>query len=432
MQLSKPKDRAQLQLKRDPQSRRKLDLLEDIRTAVDLLFESLHSLKRKHASDPTVVNTRLAKIPMRDGRSIESINDMESRLQEDMRPLSPSTARKVQFSADVHVLDPASEAMPKFPMIPPSPRDKEGKDPERQATLSPEIESPEIRPDSRIVLKIANRVNGFREVSSLPQPSPSICAADFQKTKFKRMNSTEFPSNLIQDTEEDSLVKALKKLQLEQQDNFGNITSSLIALARFGEESQWAITDNLDLKSEVIASLQAIDSCLALHASLPEWQIHFMRGKNQYAKSAVSIIYFSLLNEVATSAYSFVLAMVDQLELEKGTSSVAKPIIFFYACIKRLLKLNEDMGKKFQVFQPEIEGIVERLQILRSVDYTGVFSGKSDAKFRNCEPLSLACYSLSTADQMMPASLGLEEEEIPSSLESLTARELFGSLSKKL
>ncbi|KAL5408612.1 hypothetical protein PMIN04_011362 [Paraphaeosphaeria minitans] len=433
MQLSKPKDEAQSQLERGSQPRKNVDLLEDIRATVDLLLKSLHSHKRKHASDSTAAHSRPAKTSMREGRTIESINAMESRLQETMPPPSPSTSRKVQFSADVHVLDSASEAMPMFPTVPPNPPDKGGKARERQSTPPREHKSPEISPDHRIVLKIANRVNGFREATNLPQPSPFRSTANPRKTMFKRLNSTEFPSNLIQDTQEDLLVKELKKLQLEEQDDLGNITSSLIAFARFREESLWDDTDIPHLMSEINKSLRAIDSSLALHASLPEWQIHFMRGKNQYAKSAISIICFSILNEIAKHTHLFVSEIVFHLDAElERVSSVVKPIVFFYACIEKLSKQNKEMGTKFQVFQPEIEKIIESLEILRQADVTGMFSSESCATFRHCEPLSLACYSLSTADQTMPATLCLEEEEIPSGLESLAVRDLFGSPSKTL
>jgi hypothetical protein len=455
------------------------DPLDVIKTAIDDLYAPLHPLKRKNStSELTMVNERPAKLSIKTGIDTESISMREPRAE------APRNGRKVRFSFvepdDSHVESDDSDVRRTVTPIQSESRSLDAMSPlVRTNSMSSALGSlrgSESQFDSlqtlgneadirkrKIILKIADHVDAFDVVREGETAAILTPVTENTRPQIKRIPSTTVSTDFFHsfDVDDVSLLgEAFENLRLTPDFSSAGIANELLHIARAVVEptttKKERMTDSQSLTSGQSRYLQRLDSLLGIFASLPAWRIYTTPdGQRRYAKSAMSMIYFSLLEEVVSCALEFSRELLICLGDGQKSDNNEADIAFFCACIQRLSDINEDMDTGFDTFQPQLQRVIKKLSALGpgaklvtlvdqkqrsnmntytpickdcgpqpdSAEPTGNIS--AHYSFRTYEPLSLACYlgSATGHDSLVISESG--DSEVPVGLESLTVSTLF-------
>jgi hypothetical protein len=339
-----------------------------------------------------------------------------------------------------------------------------------------------VDPEKKIVLKIADRANAFVEENCPPNSGTFwLWNEKNEETppRIKRIGTNEAEMIKKLDPKISELNKLFSSLSFQTGFSSAGIVGKLLDLAQ--QEKPIDGPGLLSFNPEA-STLYRLDSILALFTGLPDWQIYTMPDQKKYSMAAVSMIKYSLLEQVMVCVVDFSHDL--RSRLEKPAVSSAVELRFFCACIQRLSKCIGNMngglqsqlgmltttltmvvvnigqssttkGKKESVSSPYFKGNKQESQDDAMIGTASVPTpgsanagsdtmGESDSSFENgssgiaedfenefrsafskYRPLALACYLESAVEQ--GSDLGLHPTYVPSGLESLTVKDLFSS-----
>ncbi|KAJ5652589.1 hypothetical protein N7507_010015 [Penicillium longicatenatum] len=447
--------------------------LEAIQTAINSLFELLHPLKRKRSiplshliPDLASLDSRPSKITARQGEKFQVHSMGDINRNEILRAGYPQSRRRVQFS--LGDLDARSSA-----------EEPSSSDTTPLTTFGENEQSQEMRggqrvnetnqdssTENKIIVKIADSPDAFRKASHDTKPSSTSSTTEIAKPQIRRVFSSEVPAGLFSDIDLKDptlLSERFENLSLVYtQFSPAAITDRLCYLARVEKTPiQYFKSDGLagcQILDPVLSKpLYRLESIQALILGLPDWQVSNRPEEAHHSRSAVSMIYFSLLEEVFTCAVEFSRILQMRFEVNQKVGSVKHDLRMFCACIRQLSELNEGVDSQFQTFQPQLRRVIEKIEILdskispdsaaelKNVDSDGeapslgsntsfFVEGHSSCNsasvakksgfsfpFFKCRPLSLACF-LSSSDDI---PIELSEDEVSGDFVTLKVRDLF-------
>jgi len=295
--------------------------------------------------------------------------------------------------------------------------------------------------ERKIVLEIADRLDAFQKRSDVRQSKVSAGHQTDERPQIKRLTSSEFPR---EPSEISAVIDSLAKMSITSQFSSTAITNELLKLARTKREPLW-----VDDSSQILGRF---DQILGLTATLPSWNVYICADYKQqeHAKSAMSLIYFSLLEEAVSCAVSASEALQEELNDGDVSEVVQWDAAFFCACIQRLSGVQQSVKGTFDAFQPQLDRLVSKLELLDTLnasmpcaaspddatstnassctvddeDATAPAYSRDDILYHEYEPLALACYlSASGAGR---GSVSSSDEGVLDHLEAMSVKSLFG------
>ncbi|KAH7083734.1 hypothetical protein FB567DRAFT_91094 [Paraphoma chrysanthemicola] len=297
--------------------------------------------------------------------------------------------------------------------------------------------------ESKIVLEIANRPDAFQKPSNLQKTEAFTRDQKDQRPGIKRLKSSEFPS---EPSEISAVIDSLAALNINSQFSSAAITEELLTLARPKRGAS-----STAHSSEASQVLCRFDQILGLIASLPSWKIYICVDHKQkdHAKSAMSLIYFSLLEETISCAVSVSEALQEELNDADVPTEVKRNVEFFCACIQRLSSVQQSVKGTFDALQHQLDRVVSKLSLLDTLiasmpcaasqenagptddspsvanveDTTAAANSGDEIFFHEYEPLALACYL--TANSGGHGYVRLSDEGDFDDLEAMSVKSLF-------
>lgn len=451
----------------------KYDPLEIIKTTTNHLFELLQPLKRKRSiplghsmPDLTSLNSRPSKIPARPRGNFEVHGRGELKHNEIMKAKYSQSRRRVHFSlggidTNTHAEEPLSSDKTTFTTL-----DENEEIPRIQGGQRVGRNIQCTTPGSKIIVKIADNPDAFQKASHDTIPTTSSSVTEMVTSQIRRIVSSEIPTDVFSniDLEDPTLLsKRLASLSMEYtQFSPAAITNKLCDLARIEKTPLQYFESNgntvcHDLDPELSKPLYRLESILALVMSFPDWEVFIRPGEAHHCRSAVSMIYFSLLEEIFVYAKEFLHVLQLRFEVKQKVGSVKPDLRIFCACIRQLSVLNEGVDSQFQAFQPQLQRVIEKIEILDSNIDHDIAAGRENVdldkeapslgsniplvagdsscnseinkgdfcfSFRKCYPFSLACF-LSSRDDILTE---VRENEVSGAFVTFKVQELFNQM----
>ncbi|KAL4875067.1 hypothetical protein BJY04DRAFT_224375 [Aspergillus karnatakaensis] len=433
--LNKP-DRAALQRKDDTKTADD-DPLENIRIAIDHLFQALHPLKRRRERSRARSLPRFGSPPgsfsiiATPRQGSRSINLDERNVVKDKSLKSPRMIKHVRFKPGGFE-DETSEDEEEGP----SRKSRFlGKD-DIPTSVIPSTDS--THTEGRLVIQISDRPEAFQKAPTLSAPS----LTPLVRPRISRVRTHEMPKkirNFDWEAEIAFLSKNYADLSLSSPASSADITDRILNIAQTEELVPYEPGSEAGARqahptSTLSLLFTRLGSTLGLARGLPDWQIFTMPDQHDYAKSAVLLIYFSILREIISCAVSISKDLQSKLlERTEAPPGDGDDIDIFCAYIQQLSEVTDSMDSGSHFFQPQLQGVITRLKTITSgstqvsTTATNMTSRIEKSDFPKVgvryHPLAVACYlSPATSNFTDPSSAN----EIPNDLIPRVARELLG------
>ncbi|KAJ5702651.1 hypothetical protein N7488_010199 [Penicillium malachiteum] len=249
--------------------------------------------------------------------------------------------------------------------------------------------------EGRIILCLFNSCEAF---SSAPHSKPWIKRPKTDEILVEKFLSEDFP------TSADLTNKILDLLMID------------------GVPETWKLDADPRLHME---SLDHLDAVSTLIEHFPDWQIFTSPRQHVYAKSAITLVYFSLLKEATDLITKNVPSQLEKTHMKNGVRDHRE---FLCACMERFLRVNRRLDTAFPAFDIQIESLISKLKppstsILSSYE-TGRdgATGSGRSRLHKFCPLSIACFYLSGPEFAVSART---IPDLPDNLESILVYDLL-------
>ncbi|KAH7077554.1 hypothetical protein BKA63DRAFT_267959 [Paraphoma chrysanthemicola] len=416
-----------------------------IQTAINYLFEPEPLRRKNTAAGPDSIALSIPHSTLPDHTGIDRSTQKAQKVDHLQRRQKP------RFLVDDEDEDTVISDSPNADLT----HERPGKEAHDTAITTQSMAAPTAREngsEGKVVLEIANRLDAFEKASNLQKSEASAEDQKDERPRIKRLSSTEFPR---EPSEISAVIDSFAKMSIASQFSSTAITEELLKLARTKRAAS-----SMGHPSEASKVLCRFDQILALTASLPHWKIYICvdHKQQEHAKSAMSLIYFSLLEETVSCAVSASEALQEDLNDGNISTEVKRNVDFFCACIQRLSGVQQSVKGTFDAFQHQLDRVVSKLSLLDTLvesmpcaashddaittdDHSSAEkeegTSMADAKdtdtpatcedkifFHEYEPLALACYL--SANSGACGSIHASDEEVLNNLEAMSVEDLFG------
>jgi hypothetical protein len=406
-------------------------LFESIQTAINYLFEpEPEPLRRKNSVLGSASTTAPLQTPTLPGSS-DAKGPPKSAMKTDRSHKRQRAHFEVGDEHDDIVLADSSDTV----LAPDTLEEtvsEEATSPLSMLGSGPELEPVKQELQGKIVLEIADRLDAFETTSSNRKTSP--------RPRITRFKSSELPSKPSEmSLAFDSLSANFSGLNITSQFSSAAITNKLLNLARTRRMSS-----KIEHSSDTSTVLCRFDQVLGLTASLPSWKIYVTSDDQhrEHAKSAMSVIYFSLLEEAVSCAVSASQALQHELsDNETESETTEKDFEFFCACIQRLSGVQQSVKGTFDAFEVQLERVVSKLSLLDTLSASMPCATQQDDIMSNDDSsrnvskndvvTTACCADASVFQEYEPLALACKSSAGPESSEAVGALDRLKAMSVK-